>query len=161
MTSKCDVVYLWSSGVPGIYIGPKLSSLVYLFSLNLWLCTLDLRPVYFIYCLVYVYFLMFWYSRIVSLINVMEWFFRSTLSKPFFKVTIWSSSTIGSKGSIYWENFTLSFLKGRIIMGMKLIDLLFINTAQTTADPLFQSNFCSFIPSNSGTPAACSNHRLT
>ena len=61
--------------------------------------------------------------------------FSSTLSKSFFVFTIWSSFNIVSRSSIHWETFNLSFLKGRTVMGMKLIDFLFINTAQTTASP--------------------------
>ena len=106
--------------------------------------------VVFLFFVVYVYFLMFYYSSIVHIINVMELIFSSTLSKSFFKVTIWYGFAIGPR--IF---FPLSFLKGRIVMGMKLIYFLFINTSQTTAAPLFQINCCSSIQITSVTLVTC------
>ena len=149
---------LWYSGVPGFCIGLKLSSLVSFLILALWLCNLSPRSVYFISCLISVYFLVLWYSIIVPSIHVMDWFFSSALSKSFFKVKIRSGFIIGSRSFIHWAKFDLSLLKGRTVMGIKFIYLLFINKSQTTAAPLFQSNCCSSIPITSRTWFTCSIH---
>ena len=116
---------------------PEISIMVSFLGLTLWLCTIAPRPMYFISCLVSVYFLMFWYSRILTLINFMECFFSSALSKSFFKVKIRYGFNIGSKGSIHWEKI-FSLLEGKISNGYK-IDLFLVHKYT-------QNHRCSNIP---------------
>ena len=114
----------------------------------------------FIPCLVSVYLLMFWKSRIVPLINVMEIFLDPAYPSFLLKFTIGSGFTIGPRISMHREKFALYFLKGITGMGMKFISLLFIKTPQTNTTILFQSNCSSSILITSGTLVAYPDRRL-
>ena len=113
---ECDVIDLWSSGVPEFCIRLKVSSFVYYLILALFYspylqvprsCSCAL-------CLFLLFILVLRESHEKLRFNVM--FFSSTLSNFLFKPAIWYGLTAEPRSSTKWPNFSLSFMKYRTVM---------------------------------------------
>ena len=111
MILNCYAMGLLSSGVP-VFIGLKVWPFVSFLSLALCLWNISPRPLWFILCLVYVSLLLLCYASIVMRYRssiIWKVYFRSALSKSFFRVTTWSGFTTGSRISVHQENVFLIY----------------------------------------------------
>ena len=127
MTFKCDIIDLWTLGVPGFYICLKVSSFISLFSLPFCYCSLSTRP---IQLLLWLSLFIFWHSvtqvELQGTANDKK--NSSALSKSFFKLEMWNGFTVSFISSMNWPNLYLSLIKDRPVTYINLIYVLFLKT---------------------------------